>query len=119
MGRVLHGNAAVHLVTHATAAHRAGLLFERRLCSCRLTLRLHTVQGSGTEATAVCRCKEVLSLGGQQQVDEVVLPDGEEFKSMDVIAKIWDRALQLRLDRKSVRSSSCIWSFSMMCDNAA
>lgn len=48
------------------------------------------------------RCKEVLSLGGQQQVDEVVLPDGEEFKSMDVIAKIWDRALQLRLDRKSV-----------------
>jgi 3-dehydroquinate synthase len=50
------------------------------------------------------RCKEVLSLGGQQQVDEVVLPDGEEFKSMDVIAKIWDRALQLRLDRKSVRT---------------
>jgi 3-dehydroquinate synthase len=48
------------------------------------------------------RCKEVLSLGGQQQVDEVVLPDGEEFKSMDVIAKIWDRALELRLDRKSV-----------------
>lgn len=33
---------------------------------------------------------------------EVVLPDGEEFKSMDVIAKIWDKALQLRLDRKSV-----------------
>ena len=50
------------------------------------------------------RCKEVLSLGGQQQVDEVVLPDGEEFKSMDVIAKIWDRALELRLDRKSVRN---------------
>lgn len=41
-------------------------------------------------------------MGGQQQVDDVVLPDGEEFKSMDVISKIWDKALELRLDRKSV-----------------
>lgn len=48
------------------------------------------------------RCKEILSMGGQQQVDDVVLPDGEEFKSMDVISKIWDKALDLRLDRKSV-----------------
>ena len=34
-------------------------------------------------------------------VDTVVLPDGEENKSYDVMALILDKALELGLDRKS------------------
>lgn len=51
---------------------------------------------------AARRCKKILSLGGQQQVDAVILPDGEEHKNMEVISRIWDKALQLRLDRKTI-----------------
>ncbi len=39
-------------------------------------------------------------MGGTQQVDAVVLPDGEQHKNMEVIGAIWDAALRLRLDRK-------------------
>lgn len=35
------------------------------------------------------------------QVYEVVLPDGEEFKTMDVMMKIIDKAMEAKLDRKS------------------
>jgi 3-dehydroquinate synthase len=35
------------------------------------------------------------------EVFEVVLPDGEEFKTMDVMMKIIDKAMEVRLDRKS------------------
>lgn len=48
------------------------------------------------------RCKEILSLGGQQQVDAVILPDGEQYKTLDVVSAIWDKALELRMDRKSI-----------------
>ncbi|KAG2482128.1 hypothetical protein HYH03_018914 [Edaphochlamys debaryana] len=44
------------------------------------------------------RCKAALTEGGLQ-VDEVILPDGEEYKSMDVLGKVWDKALEARLDR--------------------
>lgn len=33
------------------------------------------------------------------QVDAVVLPDGEEFKTVEVLGKVWDKALEARLDR--------------------
>ena len=39
--------------------------------------------------------------GKELIVDTVVLPDGEENKSYDVMAMILDRALELGLDRKS------------------
>lgn len=35
------------------------------------------------------------------RVESVVLPDGEQFKSLEVVNKIWTRALELRLDRKT------------------
>ncbi|CAG9467655.1 unnamed protein product [Pedinophyceae sp. YPF-701] len=35
------------------------------------------------------------------RVEEVVLPDGEEFKSVEVLGKIWDKAIETRLDRKT------------------
>lgn len=41
-------------------------------------------------------------LGGEGlQVDTVVLPDGEENKSFDIMSMILDRALELGLDRRS------------------
>lgn len=35
------------------------------------------------------------------EVFEVVLPDGEEFKTMDVMMKIIDKSMEIKLDRKS------------------
>lgn len=34
------------------------------------------------------------------EVETVVLPDGEEFKSLEVLTKVFDKALETRLDRK-------------------
>lgn len=31
----------------------------------------------------------------------MVLPDGEEYKSLDVLQKVWDKALESRLDRNA------------------
>lgn len=47
------------------------------------------------------RCKAILSKEGKQ-AHAVILPDGERFKTVDVLSAIWDKALELRLDRKSV-----------------
>lgn len=45
------------------------------------------------------RCRAALTEGGNLQVDEVILPDGEEYKSIEVLQKVWDKALECRLDR--------------------
>ncbi|KXZ56038.1 hypothetical protein GPECTOR_2g1590 [Gonium pectorale] len=45
------------------------------------------------------RCKRALLEDGKLQVDEVILPDGEEYKSIEVLEKVWDKALECRLDR--------------------
>ena len=34
------------------------------------------------------KCKKALLEGGKLQVDEVILPDGEEHKSMDVLQQV-------------------------------
>jgi 3-dehydroquinate synthase len=49
----------------------------------------------------ICRCKAALQSGGTLQVDEVILPDGEQYKSLEVLSKVWDKALAARLDRNS------------------
>lgn len=43
---------------------------------------------------------KILEAGGVE-VETVVLPDGEEFKSLEVLTKILDKALETRLDRKT------------------
>eukprot|EP00892_Ulva_mutabilis_P008328 jgi/Ulvmu1/5868/UM025_0130.1 len=43
----------------------------------------------------------VKSLEDKLQVDSVVLQDGERFKTMEELGKVWDKALQIRLDRGS------------------
>ena len=42
-----------------------------------------------------------LSQGGDIRVEVVVLPDGEEHKRMEVLMKVWDKALEARLDRQT------------------
>uniref|UniRef100_A0A7R9YWX5 3-dehydroquinate synthase, chloroplastic n=1 Tax=Pseudictyota dubia TaxID=2749911 RepID=A0A7R9YWX5_9STRA len=42
----------------------------------------------------------MLKEGGELQVDTLVLPDGEEKKTMDVMMKVLDKCLELKLDRK-------------------
>ena len=44
-----------------------------------------------------CRCQNALS---GLQVETVILPDGEEYKSLEVLSQVWDTALQKRLNRK-------------------
>jgi 3-dehydroquinate synthase len=34
-------------------------------------------------------------------VDHVILPDGEAYKTMEVLGKVFDKALEARLDRKT------------------
>lgn len=47
------------------------------------------------------RYQQLLSDGGQGiRVDTVILPDGEEHKTIECMSKILDRALELGLDRK-------------------
>lgn len=46
------------------------------------------------------KLRSVLEANGVE-VFEVVLPDGEEFKSMEVLMKIIDKAMDCKLDRKS------------------
>lgn len=34
-------------------------------------------------------------------METVILPDGEEHKSLQVLQQVWDKALESRLDRKA------------------
>jgi 3-dehydroquinate synthase len=47
------------------------------------------------------RCVEALSAGGKVRVETVVLQDGEQYKSMDELSKVFDAALTARLDRQT------------------
>ncbi|KAK9835567.1 hypothetical protein WJX74_003172 [Apatococcus lobatus] len=38
---------------------------------------------------------------GAFKVESVILPDGEEHKSLQVLQQVWDKALESRLDRKA------------------
>jgi len=46
------------------------------------------------------KCVAALEKEGNIEVETVVLPDGEEYKNMEVLNKVLDKALQARLDRK-------------------
>lgn len=42
-----------------------------------------------------------LSEGGTIRVEAVILPDGEEHKTMDVLMRVFDKALEAKLDRQT------------------
>ncbi|CAN1226746.1 3-dehydroquinate synthase, chloroplastic [Linum perenne] len=47
------------------------------------------------------RVVEALTRGNPNvTVESVILPDGEKFKNMDVLMKVFDKAMETRLDRK-------------------
>jgi 3-dehydroquinate synthase len=48
-------------------------------------------------------CRVTQALGSKYQVDSVILQDGEQYKSMDELAKVWTKALEVRLDRGAAR----------------
>lgn len=48
------------------------------------------------------RLKQTLSVNPNLDIFEVILPDGEEFKNMEMLMKILDAAMEHRLDRKSI-----------------
>ena len=35
------------------------------------------------------------------RAEAIILPDGEQYKSLEVVGQVWTRALELRLDRKT------------------
>lgn len=47
------------------------------------------------------RVVEALSQGGDIRVETVVLRDGEEYKSLEELNKVYDKALEARLDRQT------------------
>ncbi len=48
------------------------------------------------------RCYAALKADNSKlQIEHVVLPDGEQYKSLDVLQKVWDKALESRLDRNA------------------
>jgi len=50
----------------------------------------------------LCRCHAALKAGNSKlQIEHVVLPDGEQYKSLDVLQLVWDKALGSRLDRNA------------------
>lgn len=47
------------------------------------------------------RCISTIKAAGPQyEVETVVLPDGEQYKSLEVLSKIFDKAIETRMDRK-------------------
>jgi hypothetical protein len=48
---------------------------------------------------APSRVVKALSADGKLQVESVVLPDGEAYKKLEVLQKVWDKALASKMDR--------------------
>jgi 3-dehydroquinate synthase len=47
------------------------------------------------------RCLAALTADGRVTAHAVVLPDGEQFKTLEVLQRVWDAALAARLDRNT------------------
>lgn len=46
-------------------------------------------------------CLEAITGDGTISAEVVMLPDGEQYKTVDVVSKIWDKALECRMDRRT------------------
>lgn len=47
------------------------------------------------------RCLEAITADGTIKAESVLLPDGEQYKTIDHVSAIWDKALECRLDRRT------------------
>ncbi|KAF6257353.1 hypothetical protein COO60DRAFT_1271387 [Scenedesmus sp. NREL 46B-D3] len=62
--------------------------------------RVLIVTNTTIEKLYLQKCTDALKAADPQlHIDSVVLPDGEEYKNMEVLGKVWDKALECRLDR--------------------
>ena len=65
-----------------------------------VSLGAGNVTGHATACKAAPACRVTQALEGEGlQVDAVALQDGERFKSMDELQKVWTAALEHRLNR--------------------
>lgn len=44
---------------------------------------------------------KAITADGSIKAETVILPDGEEYKNLEVLQKVWDKALEARLDRNT------------------
>lgn len=49
-------------------------------------------------ASAHRRCLAAVTEGGKVKAEVVILPDGEQHKSLEVLQKVWDKALECRCE---------------------
>ena len=49
----------------------------------------------------LARTVDSLSSTGKVRVEVVILPDGEEYKTVEILMKIFDKALESKLDRQT------------------
>lgn len=54
----------------------------------------HAAPTTSTRSTVAA-----LTAGGQLTVESVILPDGEDYKTLTDVARVWDAALAARMDR--------------------
>lgn len=47
------------------------------------------------------RCLHSITASGDIKAEVVILPDGEQHKTLEVLQKVWDKALECRLDRNT------------------
>jgi len=47
------------------------------------------------------QCLATITADGTVKAEVVLLPDGEQYKNLDVLKSIWDKALETRLDRNT------------------
>lgn len=47
------------------------------------------------------RCIQAITADGRIKAEVVLLPDGEQYKSLEVLQRVWDKALEARLDRNT------------------
>ncbi len=43
-----------------------------------------------------CRCLHSITAGGGIKAEVVILPDGEQHKTLEVLQMVWDKALECR-----------------------
>ena len=48
--------------------------------------------------------------GGRVKAELVILPDGEQFKSLEVLQKVWDKALECRCGSGTLGRRRLCWS---------
>jgi 3-dehydroquinate synthase len=77
----------------------AGLLGDRERFTPHLKARQVLVLTN--ETVAPLYLDRVLALISDKQVETVVLPDGEQYKTIECVTWVWDRLLQARFSRNS------------------